>query len=122
MPHVTITMLVYGVRCDSSDLINMPPGLVAEYYTNYGLLIFPAYSRPTFLMNYSDKLSPRFLNAAKRLIEQPYMVTPMDDEHPFVSDLEGEAIDILQATGATPGWFHVPLLANPVKAPHLHIE
>ena len=74
-------MLVYGVRCDSSDLINMPPGLVAEYYTNYGLLIFPAYSRPTFLMNYSDKLSARFRNAAKRLIEQPYLVTPMDDEH-----------------------------------------
>jgi len=115
-------MLVYGVRCDSSDLINMPPGLVAEYYTNYGLLIFPAYSRPTFLMNYSDKLSARFLNAAKRLIEQPYQVTPMDDEHPFVSDLESEAIDILQVTGATPGWFHVPMLANPVKAPHLHVE
>ena len=115
-------MLVYGIRCDSSELINMPAGLVAEYYTNYGLLVFPAYSRPTLVMNHTTHPSARFLNLAKRIIEQPYMVHEMDNEHPFVSDLEGEAIDTLHATGASPSWYHVPLLATPVQPPHLQIS
>jgi hypothetical protein len=115
-------MLVYGIRCDSSELINMPAGLVAEYYTNYGLLVFPAYSRPTLVTNHTNPPSARFLNLAKRIIEQPYMVHEMDDEHPFVSELEGEAIDTLHPTGASPGWYHVPLLATRVQTPHLQIE
>jgi hypothetical protein len=100
----------------------MPAGLVAEYYTNYGLLVFPAYSRPTLVMNHTSPMSARFLSVAKRIIEQPYTVHEMDDEHPFVSELEGEAIDILHPTGASPSWYHVPLLATRVPSPQLQID
>jgi hypothetical protein len=111
-------MLVYGIRCASASLATLP-AVVADYYTDYELLVFPAYSRPTFLMNHGGTLSPRFLNAAKRLVEQPFTVQQFDDEDPFVTDEEDA---VIKALGTSPAWYHVPFLAKSVVTPHLEIN
>lgn len=106
-------MLVYGIRCDKTVLSQLPKDTVADYYTNYGMLVFPSYSRPTVL-DAQGHLTPTFWDTTRLILQNPSQVYAMDLEQPFVSDAESAAIKIIQSTcPALPDWYHVPLVVTP---------
>ena len=110
-------MLVYGIRCDKNVLSQLPKDTVADYYTNYGMLVFPAYSRPTVL-DAQGHLSPTFWHSTRLVLQNPSQVFAMDLEQPFVSDAESAAIKIIQTTNSElPDWYHVPLVVTPDMSP-----
>lgn len=103
-------MLVYGIRCGLPDLVDLPKGTNADYYMDYGLLVFPEYSKATFLRNYTAQLNERFLEKMKRLLETPNRVYEADLEHPYISEEQDAVVKLLQEAhpGSIPTWYHVP--------------
>ena len=113
-------MLIYGIRCSKTVLTDLPKETVADYYTNYGLLVFPSYSRPTTL-DAKGRLTPLFWETMRLIIQDPSRVYALDLEQPFLTDSESAAVKTIQQTyrDAQPDWYHVPLLATPETAPQL---
>lgn len=113
-------MLIYGIRCDKTILTDLPKETVADYYTNYGLLVFPSYSRPTTL-DAQGRLTPLFWETVRLIIQNPSRVYMMNMEQPFLSDAESAAVKIIQKVNkdAMPDWYHVPLIVTPEMAPQL---
>ena len=116
-------MLVYGIQCAPGNLIGLPSGTVADYYIDYGLLVFPTYSRPLGL-DAHNRLNRRFWANVKEIVEGAHKVHPMEFEHPYISDDEDDAVKALQevAPGATTHWFYVPRVATPESAPKLTVK
>jgi hypothetical protein len=109
-------MFVYGIRCAPADLAYLPESASADYYLDYGLLIFPHYTRAGLL---TGALSPPFWNSVKLLAEDPtrsHMVTA-GPSHPSLSEGEQSVItEIRRAFPLTePAWFNVPRIATQVR-------
>ena len=117
-------MLVYGIKCGLADLIGLPKNTPADYYMDYGLLVFPDYSKPTYLQNYGSQLNQRFFNNLKHIIENANTVHEIDLEQPYISDEEGDVVKLLQETtpGVLPCWYHVPKVATPEMTPQLVVS
>ena len=102
-------MFVYGIRCAPADLTDLPSGATADYYLDYGLLVFPAYTRPTCV---KGKLTPEFWSRVRRVVSN--RVHNVELEHPYLTDDEGEVVSALKylypLTG--PDWFHIPVVAT----------
>jgi hypothetical protein len=112
-------MLVYGIRCDKNVLAQLPKDTVADYYTDYGMLVFPSYSKATVL-DAQGHLSSAFWDTTRLILQNPSQVYAMDLEQPFVSDAESAAIKIIQSTQtAMPDWYHVPLVVTPDMGPKI---
>ena len=107
-------MLVYGIRCSLPDLVDLPKTTVADYYVDYGLLVFPEYSKATFLRNYTSQMNERFYANVKRLIETPNRIYEADLEHPYISEEQDAVVKLLQETypGVAPTWYNVPKIAT----------
>jgi len=113
------TMLIYGIRCSKETLVSLPKEVVADYYTDYGLLVFPTYSRATTL-DAKGRLSPLFWDTVRLILQAPTQVYAMDLEQPFVSEMEASAVKSIQTTStALPDWYHVPLIVMPGMSPQL---
>jgi hypothetical protein len=117
-------MLVYGIKCGLADLVGLPKTTPADYYMDYGLLVFPGYSKATFLQNYGPQLNQRFFENLKRVVEDAGKVYEIDMEQPYISDEEGDLVKLLQETtpGVLPCWYHVPKIATPEMTPQLVVE
>lgn len=105
-------MLVYGIRCSPSDLSNLPTDATADYYLDYGLLVFPYYTKPT-AVNSNGYLTPYFWEKVKRIVQYNGNVSEMDFEQPWITDEEQEVVEALQQAypHLQPNWYHVPKLA-----------
>jgi hypothetical protein len=105
-------MLVYGIRCSPSDLIDLPTDATADYYLDYSLLVFPYYTKPTSV-NSHGYLSSHFWSIAKRIVQHNGRVSEMDFEQPWITDEEQEVVEALQKAypHLQPNWYHVPKLA-----------
>jgi hypothetical protein len=101
-------MLVYGIRCSASDLFSLPCNAEADYYSDYGILVFPSYSRPTVIKAHGT-LTPLFWNAAKSILERPTAVQDVDLEQPYITDAEAAIVNALN--GKT-YWYHVPRITE----------
>ena len=112
------TMFVYGFKCSSQDLHVLPRGTIADYYIEYGLLVFPAYSKPTTLQA-NGRLTPEFWDQVGRILAatKPVAVTL---EHPFITETEDAAIK--SVPGAYLDWYHVPRIVTPDMAPVLDVD
>ena len=106
-------MFVYGIRCAPADISYLPENAEADYYLDYGLLIFPHYTRPGLLIGYGNDY---FWDSVKLLAEQPsrpHMVVA-SPEHPPLS--EGERAVLKEIQRAFPmtraAWYNVPRVAN----------
>lgn len=107
-------MFVYGIRCAPADLAYLPESASADYYLDYGLLIFPHYTRPGLLTGSPSNAA--FLSAVKFLAEdsaRPHMVTA-PPAHPALTDGERAVVAEIQRafplTHAT--WYNVPKVAT----------
>ncbi len=106
-------MLVYGIRCSPSDLVNLPSDATADYYLDYSLLVFPYYTKPTAI-NSHGYLSNRFWNMAKRVIQYSGSVSELDLEQPWITDEESDVVTALQQAypDIRPNWYYVPKVTN----------
>jgi len=103
-------MFVYGVRCAPADLPDLPDSAIADYYLDYGLLVFSNYTRASCLQNYG-RCSPQFWSSVQRIIsntDKPSEVTVL--EQPFISPGEDEVIQALRQAypGLQSTWYYVP--------------
>ena len=116
-------MLIYGIPCDKKVLTALPKDTVADYYMNYGMLVFPGYSRPTVL-DAKGHITPLFWETVRLIIQNPSRVFTMDLEQPYITDAEAAAVKIIQdfdssREKAQPDWYHVPFIVTPDTAPQL---
>ena len=101
-------MFVYGIRCAPVDLTELPSGATADYYLDYGLLVFPAYTRPTYI---HGRISPEFWNRVRRVVSN--RVHSVELEHPYISDEESDVVHAIKYMYplVEPDWFHIPIAA-----------
>ena len=107
-------MLVYGVRCAPNDLMNLPADAEADYYLDYGLLVFPAYTRPTALRSHGNQVKPAFWKKVQRLLEHPLKPYQEDREHPYITEDEAAVIEALRESYPTleANWYYVPRVVS----------
>ena len=105
-------MFVYGVRCAPNDLLGLPANATADYYLDYGLLVFPTHTRASYLQNTrASGITPEFWHRARLMIQFPsktHTVTHL--EQPWLSEGEGAVIEALQEfyPRLQPDWYYVP--------------
>lgn len=103
-------MLVYGIRCAPLDLtLGLPDTARADYYMDYGLLVFPAYTRPTCL-NANGYLTPRFWAQVAAITRSRLCMQEVDLEHPYISVGEDAVVKALRERypSLQLAWYHVP--------------
>ncbi len=109
-------MFVYGIRCAPADLAYLPESASADYYLDYGLLIFPHYTRPGILIGAPSNAA--FSSAIKLLTEdpvRPHMVSShAAPEHPRLTG--GECAVLAEIQRSFPltetAWYSVPKIAT----------
>ena len=103
-------MFVYGIRCSPTDLQVLPPNAQADFYMDYGLLIFPAYTRPS-TVDANGNLGPEFWREVDRMSQNK--VFEVNIEHPYISDEEYAVVAALREYYPTleTVWYHVPRVA-----------
>lgn len=103
-------MLVYGIRCSPADLPALPASDArADYYLDYGLLIFPNYTRTT-CVNSHGYLKKAFWDEVARVVGSPSQPHEVIQEHPYITDEEDEVVRSLRDSYPTvqPTWYYVP--------------
>lgn len=105
-------MFVYGIRCAPCDLPYFPKDTNGDYYMNYGLFVFPTYSRTTCL-HANGSLTPSFWQSVKKIAEKPTRVHAIRCEDPYITDMEDTAVNTLREAypGIAPGWYYCPVVA-----------
>jgi hypothetical protein len=111
-------MFVYGIRCAPADLTYLPDSAEADYYIDYGLLVFPRFTRAGTVVAPAANptgLNNTFWKAVKLLAEQPsrpHMVAVAT--HPQLSQSECKVLVEIQRAFplTTPAWFNVPRVAT----------
>jgi hypothetical protein len=107
-------MFVYGIRCTPEELQAIPQTVVADYYMDYGILIFPSYSRPTVIHSHGNP-SRSFWARAGPILQEPHLVHVVDElEHPYITDEEASVVAALndKHPGIQTNWFYVPAVAG----------
>ena len=105
-------MYVYGIRCAPNDLMGLPADAEADYYMDYGLLVFPAYTRATSIRaNGSRGLTSDFWHRTRLLLQfanKTHCVSEM--EHPWILEGESAVVKGLQEfyPGLQANWYYVP--------------
>ena len=112
-------MFVFAIRCAINDLVLLKKNTAADYYLDYGLLVFPEYSRASCFQNHGSLLTNHFLAQIAPILKAPGTVRQVDLEHPFVSDEQEAAADTLKSK---PAWYYVPSLVAPGAEPQLIIS
>jgi len=117
-------MFVYGIRCNPVHLVDLPQGTDADYYTEFGILVFPSYSKPACLRNNSETLTAHFIDATKRLIEHSNGLSEVELEHPYITEDEDAAVKILQslAPGSQLAWYNIPRVVTSENAPQMVVS
>jgi hypothetical protein len=105
-------MYVYGIRCAPNDLLGLPADAEADYYIDYGLLVFPAYTRSTCLRaNRASGLTSDFWHRGRLLLQFANKTHCASEiEHPWISEGESAVVKSLQEfyPGLQADWYYVP--------------
>ena len=111
-------MFVYGVRCEPADvtaLANRGCPVIADYYMDHGILVFPTYTKPTCLAAKSRRqMNPEFWNRLSAVAGGN--CREMDVlEHPYLSEDEAAALTTLRETkpAVVPTWYFLPSVIAP---------
>lgn len=101
-------MFVYGVRCAPLDLQHLPEAS-ADYYMDYGLLVFPEHTRATCVKNHG-RLTPQFWASVKRIVENPMKPHQVDLEDPYLEEPEAAVVEALRDAypSTSAAWYYVP--------------
>ena len=100
-------MLVYGIRCDVSELLNLPRNVTAEYHVEHNLLVFPRYTRP-LVLSANGHITDKFCDELRAVLRgKAWMV---EREHPYITEEEHNVVLSLKETNplTTTDWFYIP--------------
>lgn len=104
-------MFVYGIRCDVTVIPKLPPTTQADYYMEYGILVLPEFTRPSYVrLRPSD---PSSYSLFKRIAENKLVATEVPNlEHPYISESASDAVNIIKNLylESDTAWFHVPFV------------
>lgn len=118
-------MFVYGIRCAPADLSYLPESATADYYIDYGLLIFPHYTRAGCISaevagGSGSGLTPAFWNAVKLLVEDPIRPHRVSHYKQNATLSDGETTVLHEIQRAFPmteaAWYNVPKVATATQA------
>jgi glycerol kinase len=99
-------MLVYGIRCNLSDVDSqLVAAAGAEYNEKHGLLLFPAYAKPGYFENNRTNLNRRFIETIQRVLEAKDKAHVIDLEQPYISEEEDA---IVKAVRGVTNWYYLP--------------
>jgi hypothetical protein len=114
-------MYVYGLQCSPQDLFGLPTEATADYYIDYGILIFPQYTRPTCVKSHG-RLTPAFWELVGKTIRNQGRAYIMDElEHPYITEEEDDVAWAVRELypGRQTEWFYVPRVASVNQASDL---
>lgn len=102
-------MFVYGVRCAPIDLVNLEDTANVDYYMDYGLVVFPEFTKPSAYVAQSG-LTSLFWNRVKHVLERPFQVQWVDLEEPYLTTGQETLVQSLRNYYPTlqSGWYYVP--------------
>lgn len=103
-------MFVYGIPCTPQELLSadIPENLTADYYADWQVLCFPAYTVPTTLRTHNGHLSSAFWDEVRLMVESPRRPRNVEREHPWLTELETA---VIKSLGREATWFYVPAVA-----------
>ncbi len=101
-------MYVYGIHCNARDLAYLPYVAEAEYHMDYQILVFPQYTKATFLTCRGLSPTSHFWNQV-RIVAQNKTV-PVSLEDPYITEDEEEMVKAIQEVHpySDLSWFYVP--------------
>lgn len=108
-------MYVYGIRCAPNDLVGLPENAQADYYLDYGLLVFPTYTRASCVQSHGACMDSNFWKQTRLLLQHPmktHRVTHL--EHPWLTREETSVVAALREfyLGLEADWYYVPRTVN----------
>ena len=100
-------MLVYGIRCDASELLNLPAEVTADYHVEHKLLVFPAYTKPTVL-SANGQITQKFIDELQAVVRGKAWI--VEREHPYITEEEHQVVLALKEANTliTTDWFYMP--------------
>lgn len=112
-------MFVYGVRCSAADvtaMVNSGCPVVADYYMDHGLLVFPDYTKTTCIAAMDrSRMNTEFWDRVNAIATG--VCREMDImEHPYITDEEAEALNAIRDAkpDAVSAWYFLPETMPPM--------
>jgi hypothetical protein len=101
-------MYVYGIHCEPADIQQIPLMAAADYYMDYGILVFPQYTTSVYLTSRGQTPTPYFWSQVHTVVKNKVM--PVSREDPYITDEEEEMVRSIRDLRPYSDlqWFYVP--------------
>ena len=101
-------MYVYGIRCDPADIQQIPLVATADYYMDYGILVFPQYTTTVHLTSRGLPPTQHFWDQVRIVAKN--RVAPVSREDPYITEEEEEMVKAIRELRpySGPQWYYVP--------------
>jgi hypothetical protein len=101
-------MYVYGIHCVPSDLQLIPLVAAADFYMDYGILVFPQYTKPVYLTSRGQPPTPHFWEQVRIVVKNQVM--PVSREDLYITEEEDEMVKAIQELRPYSDlqWYYVP--------------
>ena len=110
-------MFVYGISCPVTTIQYIAQNTRADYYMEYGILIFPEFTTASYIQNHNNtNMSENtiFQQLCKVVIENKMVATKVIREHPYLTESADDAVWKIREHNPTSdlSWYYVPRVAN----------
>jgi hypothetical protein len=101
-------MYVYGIHCAPADIQVIPLVAAADYFMDYGILVFPQYTTPTCITSRGRTPTPNFWADVAMVTKRKVM--PVSREDPYITEEEEEMVKAIRELHPYSDlqWFWVP--------------
>ena len=101
-------MYVYGIHCDPADIQLIPLVATADYYMDYGILVFPQYTTAVHLTSRGQSPTPHFWEQVRIVAKNRVM--PVSREDLYITEEEDEMVRAIKELRPYSDlqWYYVP--------------
>jgi hypothetical protein len=110
-------MYVYGIHCDPADIQLIPLTAAADYYMDYGILVFPQYTTAVHLTSRGQTPTPHFWSEVQIVAKNRVM--PVTREDLYITEEEDEMVRAIRELRPYSDlqWFYVPATTCQASTP-----